>query len=400
MTLEEYELEKDSLMHYGIIGMKWGYRRFQNGDGTLTPAGKARYGVGEKNKETRARIDILEKKRQLAALKGKQNKVEKLSGKIAKSKAELKKGEDKEEILKSKESIQDAKLKNYISKKETQRALHEGKKAEKHRKEMEKILKSNDPDKILNNLDKMSAQEIQQASDRINKIKAVESLKKGKPILQTAEDFVNNVSKGISIYNKAADIVNDATGVPTMKKIGGKDEAAKKATKREFEKAVNRGDIDTVMEYADKVDMSTFKNGMDAIAKAQQVKVTKAPTAKVNKYIKDIKGADNRAEALAILEEHYNELSYKQRAQLTEAYKNAIVSLPEQRAIAGTDSNVRTYSSVANSTEAISRGSGFTESSYNISMASISNPDTWADYGYSSYASTTPTQFQRNQNRR
>ena len=31
------------LEHHGIIGMKWGVRRYQNKDGTLTNAGKARY---------------------------------------------------------------------------------------------------------------------------------------------------------------------------------------------------------------------------------------------------------------------------------------------------------------------------------------------------------------------
>ena len=30
------------LMHYGIKGMKWGVRRYQNKDGTLTAAGKKR----------------------------------------------------------------------------------------------------------------------------------------------------------------------------------------------------------------------------------------------------------------------------------------------------------------------------------------------------------------------
>ncbi len=33
------------LAHHGIRGMKWGIRRYQNPDGTLTEAGKARYGV-------------------------------------------------------------------------------------------------------------------------------------------------------------------------------------------------------------------------------------------------------------------------------------------------------------------------------------------------------------------
>ena len=33
----------NELYHWGIKGMKWGVRRYQNKDGTLTPAGKKRY---------------------------------------------------------------------------------------------------------------------------------------------------------------------------------------------------------------------------------------------------------------------------------------------------------------------------------------------------------------------
>lgn len=36
-------MENNSLSHWGIKGMKWGRRRYQNNDGSLTPAGKKRY---------------------------------------------------------------------------------------------------------------------------------------------------------------------------------------------------------------------------------------------------------------------------------------------------------------------------------------------------------------------
>lgn len=37
----------NELYHWGIKGMKWGIRRYQNKDGSLTPEGEKRYGDGE-----------------------------------------------------------------------------------------------------------------------------------------------------------------------------------------------------------------------------------------------------------------------------------------------------------------------------------------------------------------
>lgn len=44
-------MSNNELQHWGIKGMKWGVRRYQNKDGTLTPAGRKRYDDDESNDE-------------------------------------------------------------------------------------------------------------------------------------------------------------------------------------------------------------------------------------------------------------------------------------------------------------------------------------------------------------
>ena len=50
-------IPESELMHHGIKGMKWGVRRYQNPDGSLTDAGRKRYGYGKLDIEGKAKYN-------------------------------------------------------------------------------------------------------------------------------------------------------------------------------------------------------------------------------------------------------------------------------------------------------------------------------------------------------
>ena len=47
---------KGELYHWGVTGMKWGVRRYQNKDGSLTAAGKKRYKATEEELKAREKV--------------------------------------------------------------------------------------------------------------------------------------------------------------------------------------------------------------------------------------------------------------------------------------------------------------------------------------------------------
>lgn len=52
--MSDYIITTGELYHHGVKGMKWGRRRYQNPDGSLTPAGQKRYNSAGDVKSTKA----------------------------------------------------------------------------------------------------------------------------------------------------------------------------------------------------------------------------------------------------------------------------------------------------------------------------------------------------------
>lgn len=88
-TAVDVDVGENFIEHHGILNMKWGRRRFQNPDGTLTPEGKIRY---SREKRRQAAKNLKKARKVREANKKKEMKLEKKKAKIvAKGLDEVKK---------------------------------------------------------------------------------------------------------------------------------------------------------------------------------------------------------------------------------------------------------------------------------------------------------------------
>lgn len=85
-TAVDVDVGKNFIEHHGILNMKWGRRRYQNPDGTLTPEGKIRYSR-EKRKQAAKNLKKARKVRE--ANKKKEMKLAKEKAKVEKKKAKI-----------------------------------------------------------------------------------------------------------------------------------------------------------------------------------------------------------------------------------------------------------------------------------------------------------------------
>lgn len=113
--LPDSELE---LYHHGIMGQKWGVRRFQNRDGTLTSAGRKHRGLVEQIKYNRKMKKV--RKAKVEKAKTQQKQKEEQAERLRKLAAERK---ERAEVIKTGNAKDIQKFQHKMSDKEYEKAL-------------------------------------------------------------------------------------------------------------------------------------------------------------------------------------------------------------------------------------------------------------------------------------
>lgn len=185
----------DELYHWGIKGMRWGVRRYQNADGTWTAAGK-RKRRSEPSSDAQKRA-------------ARKNEIKNL-----KSKSELDTAKASYKVTKAlnKQAVKEAR-----GDKPTIRDRLKARKTAKKEESTEDIIRSGNAAKIEKNKSKMTDDELRQAITRMqldNQLSAVQAQKRqqGVDTYKRFADVVgttaNMTKNGIDIYNNVAKIMN------------------------------------------------------------------------------------------------------------------------------------------------------------------------------------------------
>ena len=192
---------EDYLQHHGTKGQRWGVRRYQNKDGSLTPAGRKRYGK-EMDKLKAEEQKLKAEKKVLDNKKKTQAKFDKLDEKKAKLEAEKK--ALKEEKKKFKNGEKDVKEKRHEETVEEKRA---------------RLLKSTDANELYKNKDLLTTAELNERLIRLDTERRLAQVADS-----TKVSGMDRVDKALKTFKKADEVYttlnNSGVGKLVKKKLG------------------------------------------------------------------------------------------------------------------------------------------------------------------------------------
>lgn len=234
------------VMHWGVPGMKWGIRRYQNKDGSYKPGAEGRYAPDKSSRsseKTKSEDYVRSRSKSTEEMSDDElrNAVNRLNNE--RQYKMYKKELDKDEETKS-ESKSETDNKQ-LSRKERKRLEKEAdKEAEKKRKEEKKEF-----DKLLKkDTSKLTTEELQKVIDRLNKEKTVRQLK---------EEQRSPTEKAL---RKTVDSIAEVWRDALVSEI-------KNSASRRANKAANdlQNEFDSI-----KVDKMKIQNGLDQIKRARE----------------------------------------------------------------------------------------------------------------------------------
>ena len=170
----------NEIYHHGILGMKWGVRRFQTKDGGLTNLGRKRYNSKDGTLNNRGKKKY---EKETAELKAER--------KVLKNKARTQKKVDKLKDLK--DEVDDLK-----------KADAEAKSGESREEKRKRLLESTDAKEIYENRSLLTTAEL---NERLNRIDTEARLASKIPEQKTGLDYVNEK------MNRASNTINNATNM-------------------------------------------------------------------------------------------------------------------------------------------------------------------------------------------
>lgn len=209
-------MENTQLYHHGTKGQKWGIRRYQNSDGSLTEAGRKRYQNSDgslTDKGTRR-------------FKNQDGTLTKKGQKAYKGDKDFKKQIDKENRLKKAAEARAAKKKQEEETKKKQE--EEAKKAQEYEEAKQQAIKTGSATEVLKYKGELTQQEMSYIQSRIQweqNMKNVSDKETAAGKTKTEEFFdkVNTATtyalKGARAYNMAANVINAFNGEKVLPKI-------------------------------------------------------------------------------------------------------------------------------------------------------------------------------------